>query len=87
MGTRGLRLAQIVGWALIALGALVWFFAQPSGFPLTDDPVPFFVGLLLAGLSLPLLTTGRLRIFFLVVVAVVVVLVALGAMSLASNPT
>jgi hypothetical protein len=63
---------------LIALGALVWFFAPPPGFPLTDDPVPFFVGLLLAGLSLPLLTTGRLRIFFLVVVALVTAVIALG---------
>ena len=77
VGSRGIRLAQAVGWALIALGALVWFFAQPSGFPLTDDPVPFFVGLLLAGLSLPLLTTGRLRIFFLAVVALVTAVIAL----------
>jgi len=78
VGTRGLRLAQIVGWALITLGALVWFFAQPSGFPLTDDPVPFLVGLLLAGLSLPLLTTGRVRIVFLVVIPLVAAVIALG---------
>ena len=87
VGSRGIRLAQAIGWALIALGVLVWFFAQPSGFPLTDDPVPFFVGLFLASLSLPLLTTGRVRIFFLVVVTVVVVLVALSAWGLARNPS
>ena len=78
MGSRAIRLTQAVGWLLIGLGALVWFFAPPSGFPLTDDPVPFFAGLLLAGLSLPLLTSGRLRIFFLVVVALVTAVVAVG---------
>jgi hypothetical protein len=67
-----------VGWTLIALGALVWFFGPPSGFPLTDDPVPFFAGLLLAVVSLPLLTTGRLRIFFLVVLALVMAVLAVG---------
>jgi hypothetical protein len=78
VGSRGLRLTQAVGWTLIALGALVWFLAPPPGFPLTDDPVPFLVGLLLAVVSLPLLTSGRLRIFFLVVVALVMAVVAVG---------
>ena len=78
MGSRGIRLAQAVGWTLIALGALVWFLGPPSGFPLTDDPVPFFVGLILALLSLPLLTTGRVHIFFLVVIALVTAVVAVG---------
>ena len=78
MGSREIRLTQAVGWVLIALGALVWFFAPPSGFPLTDDPVPFFAGLLLAALSLPLLTSGRLRIFFLVVVVLMMAVLAVG---------
>jgi hypothetical protein len=70
---------------LIALGALVWFFAPPPGFPLTDDPVPFFVGLLLAVVSLPLLTSGRLRIFFLVVVGLVTAVIAVGVWGLATS--
>jgi len=78
VGSRGIRLAQGVGWTLIALGALVWFLGPPAGFPLTDDPVPFFVGLILALLSLPLLTTGRVRIFFLVVIALVTAVMAVG---------
>jgi hypothetical protein len=82
----GVRVAQIIGWTLIALGALVWIIAPPPGFPLTDDPIPFLGGLLLAGLSLPLLTTGRLRMFFLVTVTVVWTIVAIGVWGWLGSP-
>jgi hypothetical protein len=72
-------LRQIAGWTLIALGALVWLVGSPPGFLLTDEPVPFFGGLFLAGLSLPLLTRGRLRIFFSIVIAVIVTVVLIEA--------
>jgi hypothetical protein len=80
-------LTQIAGWTLIALGALVWMVGSPPGFLLTDDPVPFFAGLFLAGLSLPLLTRGRLRIFFSIVAAVIVAVVAIGAWGFAIQPS
>jgi hypothetical protein len=81
MGSGSARVTQIAGWALIAIGALVWILAPPPGFPLTDDPLPFVAGLFLAGLSLPLLTRGRTRIVFLVVMAAVAAPVAAAAWS------
>jgi hypothetical protein len=77
MGSDGVRLTRIAGWVLIAMGALVWLVAPPPGFPLTDDPLSFAAGITLAGLSLPLLTRGRVRIVSVVVMAAVAVPVAL----------
>jgi hypothetical protein len=78
---------QIAGWTLVALGALVWMVGPPPGFLLTDDPVPFFAGLVLAGLGVPLLTRGRLRIFFSILIAVIVLGVAIGTWAFATHPS
>jgi hypothetical protein len=80
-------LLRIAGWTLIGLGALVWMVGSPPGFLLTDEPGPFFAGLFLAGLSLPLLTRGRLRIFFSIVMAVIATVVSIGAWGFATHPT